>query len=343
MNKARFLTLLIIPALLLVILSLRKVDLGSLAGAVSGLTLSGVLALACLNGLILLLFGIRWRVLLQAQGYTAPFLAVLAYRLAGFGVSYFTPGPQFGGEPLQVHLLRRRHGIPLDAAISVVGMDKLVEMVANFSFLVLGAWIALQSQISHVDSTRTFVTAILLLAFPGIYLALLRTGAVPISMIIERIFRGKEQRPRWVGQAACAEKRLVEITRERPGSLAAAAGLSILVWGLMIAEYWFSLRLLGAPLTFPQAIAALLAARVAFLMPLPGGLGTLEMSQILVLQSFGLPAGVGLALSLLIRARDVLLGGAGLVIAGWSAGLPVVLGKARQSTSLPTPEYRLYD
>ena len=80
----------------------------------------------------------------------------------------------------------------------------------------------------------------------------------------------------------------------------------------MIAEFQWMATFLGMSLTFAQLIALLTAARVAFLLPLPGGLGTLEASQVWALGLMGLNPAAGLGLSLLIRLRDVSLGLLGL-------------------------------
>ena len=80
----------------------------------------------------------------------------------------------------------------------------------------------------------------------------------------------------------------------------------------MIAEFYTMASFLGVSLSLAQLIALLTAARVAFLLPLPGGLGTLEASQVWALELMGFNPAVGLGLSLLIRLRDVSLGLLGL-------------------------------
>ena len=65
-------------------------------------------------------------------------------------------------------------------------------------------------------------------------------------------------------------------------------------------------------LTFNQVLLLLVAARIAILLPLPAGIGTLESSQVLGLGVLGLETAVGISISLVIRARDVLLGLFGL-------------------------------
>jgi uncharacterized membrane protein YbhN (UPF0104 family) len=61
-------------------------------------------------------------------------------------------------------------------------------------------------------------------------------------------------------------------------------------------------------------ISLLTAARVAFMLPSPGGLGTLEASQVLMFEALGFNPALGISISLLVRGRDLLLGGIGLWI-----------------------------
>jgi hypothetical protein len=113
-----------------------------------------------------------------------------------------------------------------------------------------------------------------------------------------------------------SEAHMNMLCRQNPGALMGAIAISSLSWALMIAEFYWMATFLGVSLTFAQLIALLTAARIAFLLPLPGGLGTLEASQVWALEAMGLNPAVGLGLSLLIRLRDVTLGLLGL----WWAG-----------------------
>jgi uncharacterized membrane protein YbhN (UPF0104 family) len=72
---------------------------------------------------------------------------------------------------------------------------------------------------------------------------------------------------------------------------------------------------LNIQLTVPQTIAAWTAGWLAFLVPLPGGLGALEGSQVLALGAFNIVPAAALGVALLIRARDLLIGGLGLFLA----------------------------
>jgi uncharacterized membrane protein YbhN (UPF0104 family) len=99
---------------------------------------------------------------------------------------------------------------------------------------------------------------------------------------------------------------------ESPRTILQASLVSGLLWLALIGEYWLATRLLGLQLNLVQVLSALVAARLAFLTPLPGGVGALEASQVPALEALGLPGVYGLSLSLLLRGRDLLLAGIGL-------------------------------
>ena len=120
------------------------------------------------------------------------------------------------------------------------------------------------------------------------------------------------------GQAvvAQAEGQSSALFREHPGALIMAVLISGASWAGMVGEYWLVLGWLGVDLSITQAIGALTAARLAYLLPLPGGLGVLEASQVLALTLLGFNPAAGMAVSLIIRLRDVSMGLVGLML-GW--------------------------
>ena len=80
----------------------------------------------------------------------------------------------------------------------------------------------------------------------------------------------------------------------------------------MVIEFFCITSFLGIHLSFWQIIAAWMAGWLAFLVPLPGGLGALEASQVFAFGAFGISAVLAIGVTLLIRARDLLIGGLGL-------------------------------
>ena len=308
-------------ALLVLWLVVRSVPLREVGRTLALLRGWQLAALVGLNGLVLLGLNGRWHILLRGLGYNLPFWSLLGHRLAAFGVSYFTPGPHFGGEPVQVLLLERQHDVPRSVAIAAVSLDKTVELLLNFGFLAFGVLLVVQNGLlGESVGGQTAVWTTLLLLPPTLYLWLIWRGRQPVSWLLQVVKLG-----RWETAASAAlragvaasEIQMNHLCQQNPRALLGAITVSALTWGVMIAEFYAMASFLGLSLSLAQLIALLTAARVAYLLPLPGGLGTLEASQVWALELMGFNPAAGLGLSLLIRLRDVSLGLLGL----WWMGL----------------------
>jgi uncharacterized membrane protein YbhN (UPF0104 family) len=93
-------------------------------------------------------------------------------------------------------------------------------------------------------------------------------------------------------------------------------GVSVLAVIGIALEYFLMIHFLEMRINMIQVFAALTSMQISFLMPLPGGLGALEASQVFALGAFGQTASAAISLTLLMRARDILNGGLGLLLAG---------------------------
>lgn len=290
--------------------------------ALQTVTAAEAAALMLLNGLVLLTLNGRWWLIVRGLGCRLPFSVLLGHRLAAFGVSYFTPGPHFGGEPVQV-LLLEQHDVPRTAAVASVVLDKTLELLINFTFLAGGVLLVLRSRLfGALVGVEAAVFAGALLTLPLLLLALLWRGGLPISRALQSraLQAAASQLPRaWqprlqplLAGVRRVERQASRFCRRAPQALAGALLISILSWLLLMAEFWLMLTFLGLSLTWMQLIGLLVAARVAILLPLPAGLGSLEASQLLALSALGLNPAIGISAALLIRARDLCLGLLGL-------------------------------
>jgi uncharacterized protein (TIRG00374 family) len=283
-----------------------------------------------LNGLVLVLLTGRWWLILRGLGYRLPFGMTMGHRLAAFGVSYFTPGPQFGGEPVQVLLGEKVHGVPRIAAVSSVTLDKSLELLVNFAFLALGVLLILQTRFLGEDmGWQTAVLACAMLSLPVLYLLALWRGRRPIARLMrliqplfDRSEMWGEQLKRGIEGMDAGETAAGRFIYHSPTVVAAVLLVSTAGWTAMIVEFGAMLTFLGADVSLLEAIMVLTAVRFAFLLPLPGGLGTVEAALLLALTQLGHnnmldPAAFdlgafGLSAGLLIHSRDLLLGLAGL-------------------------------
>lgn len=308
------------PGLLLVFWAVRGVPVEEVIQVLVGLSPAQILALMAVNLLILGCFTLRWWLIVNAQGFPVSFRQVFLYRLAAFGVNYFTPGPQFGGEPLQVALLNRRHAMPLPAAVAAVTLDRLVELSLNFGFLAFGILSSLQFPIfASLPPLQLRLLGFGLLVFPVGYLALLWLGWTPLGSLLH-LAASRWQMPAVIQKAAgfvyASERHVSGFCRSHPVPMAAAVLVSLAGWSLIVLEFGLTLRFLGLDFSAAQVVAVLTAARLAFLAPPPAGLGVLEGALLLAVTALGGIPAHAVSLALLIRARDISLGLLGL---GWLA------------------------
>ena len=323
----KWIWLLWLAAIPLFVWSLKTTPLKEIYRLLGNLHLAQILVLAGVNLLILLVISFRWQIILHAMGEKIPLNRVLSYRLTSFGVSYFTPGPQFGGEPAQVALLTRNHAVQTVSAVSSVYLDKLLELLVNLLVIVGGMFFALSTDFGRAVLNRNdWIPVLGLGLIPAAHLVALRTKHYPLQWLAEKSGSLQSMRT-WIRKlgnlAAEAEYQIAALLERNPKSLLLAILVSFLSWAGMIFEYFIAVRFLGMQISDAQIIFAFVLSRLAFLAPMPGGLGVLEASQVFAMQAMGLPAASGLALSLWMRARDVLIGLAGLGLGGWTLARPL--------------------
>jgi uncharacterized protein (TIRG00374 family) len=291
----------------------RQFPLGQVSIILRKIEFSQLLLWLGFNAVLLVLMNGRWWLILRVFGFRVSFPALTRYRLAAFSISYFTPGPQFGGEPLQVLALYKRHQVPAMTATASVSLDRLLDLIANFSFLVFGATLALSGSWFPAEWRSAGLTfSFGLLAFPLVYLILMLAGQKPLIGLTARLPRTLAS-TRLVRAIHETEKQMSYFCVDEPRMVLAASMISLAVWIGMVMEYWLLTRIVGLDLSFIQAISALVAARLALLTPLPGGLGAMEASQLLAFQTLGIDPAYGGTIALLIRGRDLIFGCFGLI------------------------------
>lgn len=301
---------------ILLYFALRNAPLADIWNTLKTLRLSQLAIILVINALVVVSMTARWWLIVRAENPSVPFWNLVGYRLSVFGLSYFTPGPQVGGEPLQVIYLQRNHGLSCARATSAVIMDKLLEFLVNFILIGVGVWAIVRVGLVSESGSRLTLSLTglaVLLAGPLVHIVLLYRGVTPVSRILLRQPFIQKDHPS-LRLVIVAERMASTFCRKHLRALSLAVGASLLAVLGIVCEYYLMVSFLGMQISGAQVFAALTAMQVAFLVPLPGGLGALEASQVFALGAFGQPASGAISLTLLMRARDILNGGIGLLL-----------------------------
>lgn len=305
-------------------IALQNAPLADIWASLSQLTLWQLFVILVLDVIAFVLVTMRWWLVVRAKNPHVPLLPLVAYRMAAFALSYFTPGPQVGGEALQVLYLQKNYGLGFARATSAVIMDKLLEFFTNFLFLAFGLYAIfrvgifaqseVQAAVRGIQPLVSLVPLVVLLLWPPIHLILLSQKRYPLSVLLQWLSRYFGQR-NWMRLLIVSERMAGMFCRQNPSALFLSLVASLLSWLVMAYEYSLMAHFLQIPLDFWQVLAALTALQLTFMLPIPAGVGVMEIGQVLVLQALGYPAALGISLSLLMRGRDLFNGGVGLVIA----------------------------
>jgi hypothetical protein len=282
------------------------------------LTPAGLSLLALLNIALFACAALRWQHYVRTLGDRPPLRRLMGYRVAAAALSYVTPGPQVGGEPLQVLWLTRRHGVAAERAMAGVALDRLTEWSGNLMIIALGLALALRRPAAAEGIAGWGLPLIGCgLWLPLGYLLALGRGWRPLGRMLSVA-------PLWrpllrsVGWLARAEQAAAARCREHPVALVVGMALSVAGWGVALAEWGVLFALLGRPLAPGELVIAAGVTRCAFLVPVPAGIGVLEACMALVGRLLAMEPALVLAACAVIRLRDVLMAVSGLGLA-WHA------------------------
>jgi putative membrane protein len=228
-------------------------------------------------------------------------------------VNNLLPLAQIGGEFVVARLLRRR-GVPLATAIGGTIADLMVEMATQVLFTVLG--VALLVHIAGHTATTAVVTK-------GLLFAALLLAAAFVAL--------------WLGLASVIEKAALRIGRSlgwpataqigglhaalvgcfrSPGRVAVSASWHLLSWLLGGIEVCLVLHFFGHDIGLGPGmiIESLGQAAKAVGFAVPGAIGVQEGGYVVVCRLLGITPEIAIALSLVKRLREVVLGIPGLIL-----------------------------
>ena len=327
-------SLVLLIALVLLWLAVRAVSLREMVDIVRRIDLGWLGLIILLDIGVLVSISIRWWFVLWGFGHRLSLLRLIRYRTTVFGLSYITPGPQMGGEVLQVYYPSAAHDVPTSVALAATTVDKSLELLGNFTFLAIGTFIVLVGQhlISRVDTYALAGLSLLLLIPVGIIVAIWR-GRHPLSGILgwlahlvptgvrrrlraTRLMRAAPTMQRARQTVHRSEDLVAWLCRTRPSTLVWALVLTLAAWFFMLADFWAITRALHLPLTPAQAVGALVLVFFSFLLPVPGGLGAMEAALVLAFTAYGYTPTEALSMALLMRVRDITQAAIGLALGG---------------------------
>jgi putative membrane protein len=284
---------------------LLRVGVAPVLGAVQAVGISGFATICGYALALIFLLAWGWHALFPVK-LRPPLSSLLIARQVRDSASDVLPFSQLGGIFIGARALTLR-GVAAPLAFASAATDVTTELVAQIAFIAIGAALcAAQLRASHASSGLVSVFPIgiaLMVPAVALFIVLQRRG----SRIAESLAG------RWLPKAlrhASAFNQAINGFYESPRRLMLSSLLHLAGWLGSGVGTWITIRLIGGHIGLLSAIAieALLsAARSAFVF-VPGALGIQEAAYAGLAPIFGLPLEIGLAASLLKRAREITIG-----------------------------------
>lgn len=237
-------------------------------------------------------------------------------------VNGMLPVAQLGGNLLAIRMLVQR-GVPGPVAGAGTTLDITVEVVTQLVFTLAGFAVLATTDAGAGQAWVLWSLGIMaagVLAFVVAQRAGLLRIVETLIRPIQRVFPGVT-----VESVRGLHGELMRLHRDRRALLAAGA-LHLLAWLLGVLETWIALWAMGVPADWQAALVIEslgMAARSAGFV-VPGALGVQEFGFVLVSALFGIEADQAIALSMVKRARELVVGVAGLLMWQWAEGRRLV-------------------
>jgi putative membrane protein len=200
-------------------------------------------------------------------------------------------------------------------AASVITVSTTLQTLAQVLFALLGLAALGAHALSSVNEILwiTGVSLVLAALTYGFYLAQRRGLFGWLSRRVAKLGAGRDWSSLLSG-ADAVDLQVQALYREGP-KVAASFLLSFVGWTVGTFEVWFALRLIGHPVDWIEALMleSLGQAIRGAAFAVPGALGVQEGGYLLLAPVVGLSPETALALSLIKRARELLLGVPGLI------------------------------
>jgi putative membrane protein len=248
-----------------------------------------------------------WRMVTEEHGLGLTLRTYSFLRWIREAVNNLLPVAQLGGVAVGTRLLAQR-GVRLPDGVAGAIVDTTMEFISQIAFTLVGLGLLFLSAEGR-DLGQIALAAVLTTGMLGV--GLLAAQWLGLAKILEWTIGklGKTWGRTGPNEATGLHDAIMEIYRS-PRRITLGFLFHFAAWVLGAVEIYISLRALGyeSPISACVIIEAVGQALKSAGFAVPASIGVQEGGYVLAGAVFGVPAEVGIALSLIKRLRDVVLG-----------------------------------
>jgi putative membrane protein len=280
------------------------IGFGAVFAAVARAGVGGVLLLCLCSLAVTAVLALAWWVVVPPQ-QRLPHGRFFLARLVREAIAEISPFSPIGGLVTAARIAVL-YGMRGAYAAASVAADMTTEAMAQVPFLAFGLALSLRhlGELPNSDTLLTAMVVILLLSVPAMVLLVLaqKRGAGLAERMAVRFLPGFKD--------SAGFHEATQALYDSAARLAASASLHLLAWVSSGFITYVAFRLVGGQVSLINALAleALLCTIRSAAAFVPAAIGVQEAGYAMLAPLFGLPAELGLAVSLLKRAREIVIG-----------------------------------
>jgi glycosyltransferase 2 family protein len=284
---------------------LLHIGIAQIWDAIARVGFGGFVLLAAAGIAVVAMLGTAWLALIP-NAQPRDVLTFILGRQTRDSAGDILPFSQLGGIVIGARAVILRGVSPALAFASAI-TDVTTELMAQIVFILIGIALCIE-RLRGSETTAPYVNGLILgtlLLVPGVaaFVILQQRGSAMAQSLAGRFLPAALKHTSAFSDAMRA-------MYDSPARLAVSSTIHLLSWVASAGLIWLSVRLIGARLDFFSCIAieALLAALRSATVFIPAAIGIQEAGYAALMPLFGLGPEIGLAVSLLKRARDIVVG-----------------------------------
>ena len=273
------------------------------------------LILLCIMLLAIFFSVLKWKIILKTQGYDISFIKLFFIKLVGYSVSYIIPSANLGGEPVRAMILKKESNMPITKNIASVIVDKSLELTIGFLFLLLAVFLLL---VSYTLPRNTIAVLLFAVGFFLIMLYLFYTKTLNNKGFFSSIIRFfRIDRIRYIKNIKKdiekTEEQVSRFFKKQKRAFLTTTLISLVMQIIFVINYKLILSFLGYDATIVQALLIFSLSSFAYIIPIPGAIGTYELAMAVIFTLLGMGAETGVAFSLIIRCLNIVIVSIGMI------------------------------
>jgi uncharacterized protein (TIRG00374 family) len=256
----------------------------------------------------------RWKVILKSYSISINFSKLYLWRLAGWTANYLTPSAYLGGEPLKALFISKEAQIDFKPALANVLADSFLNVFTELALTCFAAFFAILHFSRFLKFEESFFVAVILIIVAVYYLYWRISKGMFILSPVLKLFRVHRWKPKIFFEVWEFEKLFIDFFKNKKKALRKSLLISILMYLSSLVEFWILAYFLGVNFSLWHTILFKVFIVLGYILPIPAGIGTAEISLAKFFEIFGWEASLGVAYSLLIRLKDIILAVLGFIV-----------------------------